>query len=112
MAGTINDRCASPKPAFAFPGLPGSVPLIMESHARPPVTRLDPKLTKRGAFPQPSYETLASSRSGFSQSSFGTQYTEESASSDGPVIENTNPRIHLLHNGKWIPKKVSQCTFR
>lgn len=81
----------------------------MEPLLRPPVSRLDPKLTKRGNFAQQSQETLTTSRSGFSQSEsdFGTEYSDESAFTDGLAIENTNPRIHLLHNGKWIPKKVN-----
>jgi hypothetical protein len=80
--------------------------------AKPPVSRLDPKLTRRGVFAEPSHDTtITTSRSGFSnnsESSFGSgsEYSDGSGFSDGPVLENTNPRLHLLHNGKWIPKKV------
>lgn len=81
----------------------------MNPNTRLSVSRLDPKLTKRGVFPQPSYETtISTSRSGFSNSDSNveSEYSQESSYSDAPVLENTNPRLHLLHNGNWIPREV------
>ena len=74
--------------------------------------RLNPKLTRRSVQPQASYDTtITTPRSieSYTDSNTGTEYTEESSQYDGgPVLENTNPRLHLLHNGQWVPKKVSR----
>lgn len=77
--------------------------------------RLNPKLTRRslaanlpiGEIHSDSQsEENSTSRSGTTTTS-GTESTTSSGESL-PIIEAPkNPKLHLLHNGKWIPKKVS-----
>jgi hypothetical protein len=90
-------------------------------------SRLNPKLTKRAlasSLPlgdasletgSQASETTITSRSSATSSSSGSTHSgisgssgsSSSSSSADLVIPYTNPRIHLLHNGKWIPKRVS-----
>ena len=85
--------------------------------------RLNPKLTKRnlainlplgGDQPiQPSSELpserTATQRSNSSNESSSSGTTSSSTESEGlpPLPVPTNPKLGLIHNGKWIPKVVS-----
>jgi hypothetical protein len=87
--------------------------------------RLNPKLTKRnlainlplGEEPAPAAqetERIATQRSSSSYGSSATTTTSSSgASGDQPAIpiKIVNPRLHLIHNGKWIPKQVTILGF-
>lgn len=68
--------------------------------------RLNPKLTRRSHAPLPDFASEStgshSSRTDDTNSETGTSRSEED--SVIPVRQN-NPRIHLLHNGKWIKKE-------
>lgn len=79
--------------------------------------RLNPKLTKRNlATNLPSGEaekkdspTKATSSAGsegseYSGTETGSDITDDSFLANQPKV--TNPRLHLLHNGTWIPKQV------
>ena len=80
------------------------------------MSRLDPKFTRRSNAPLPGglYDDPNTSRSGFSnaESASGSEYSESTISNyDVPTLENNNPRLHLLHNGKWTPKEVFMFVF-
>lgn len=87
--------------------------------------RLNPKLTRRGRFDESgtmiapdsarsAYSVSSEASSAFSNdsySSFGASSEGSGATDDEEAISwrKPNPRIHLLHNGKWVPKQV--CHF-
>jgi len=84
-------------------------------------TRLNPKLTKRSSMPLPlgkvqvDDEVILSHRSGTSvisdiNFSSGTSVFSGSESNDNDDEEMSNvvnPKLHLMHNGTWIPKQWS-----
>jgi hypothetical protein len=81
--------------------------------------RLNPKLTKRnlainlplGEEPAPAAQETERIATQRSSSSYGSSATSSSGvSGDQPAIpiKIVNPRLHLIHNGKWIPKQVTK----
>ncbi len=82
--------------------------------------RLNPKLTKRalasslplgdsvetGSQASDSSSIPSSRSSATNATDASSSTTSSSSSSGGLVIPYTNPRLHMLHNGKWIPKRV------
>jgi len=93
--------------------------------------RLNPKLTKRHLathLPSGEENTNGNTSSSKASSSIGSrsttttsQTTETDSQQSGTTDDDSgstsqadqaptkNPKLHLLHNGKWIPKQVSSC---
>jgi hypothetical protein len=80
--------------------------------------RLNPKLTKRNlasnlpsgeeekkGSPSKAASSAGSEGSDYTGTETGSEITDDSFFANQPKV--INPRLHLLHNGAWIPKQVS-----
>ncbi len=52
-------------------------------------------------------QTSARSSHDDGEESDGSRDTESTHSTAEVQVKKVNPRLHLLHNGTWIPKRVS-----
>lgn len=80
--------------------------------------RLNPKLTKRAVYIPPSDEvnldednTTISANTSSKSTSSSSNSSIKTTSTDPLRKAVTNPNLHLVHSGSWIPKCVSSFIF-